>query len=47
MWYCYYNDLKPILVAHYYLPVNNKARTTCDEDSDGDYDNNKGGDDER
>ena len=43
-WYCNYNALKPILSAHCYLPVSNKAETTSDEDSDGNYENKKGGD---
>ena len=42
--YCDYDILKLILAAHCYLDVNNKAETTSDEDIDGDYDNNKGGD---
>ena len=46
-WYCDYNAMKPILAAHCYLPTNNKAETTSNEDSDGDYDNNKGGDGRR
>ena len=40
--YCKYDALKPILVAHCYLAANNKAETTSDEDSYGDYDNSKG-----
>ena len=44
VWYCNYEALKPTPTAHCYLPVNNKAETTSDKDSDGDYDNNKGGD---
>ena len=43
-WYCNYDTLKPILAAHCYLPANNNAEITSNEDSDGDYDNNKGGD---
>ena len=43
-WYCDYDVMKPILEAHCYLPMNNKAETTSNEDSDRDYDNNKGGD---
>ena len=43
-WYCDYDVMNPILAAHCYLPTNNKAETTSDEDSDGDYDKNKVGD---
>ena len=36
--------MKLILAAHCYLTANNKAEKTSDEDIDGDYVKNKGGD---
>ena len=42
-WYCDYDTLKPIFSDHCYLPTNDKAEITSDQDSHGDYDNNKGG----
>ena len=44
VWYCEYDALNPIHADHCYLPAKNKLETTSDEDSNSNYDNNKGGD---